>query len=79
MKKQFQIGHVYTIQFWDHCKGEEKILCEVTIEATKEDETFVYGTWWRIITKDKELASVNHEMISIVKSAIVKKNKVRGR
>lgn len=77
MKSKFKIGSVYTIQFWDHCKGEEKILCEVTIEITREDESFIYGTWWRIITKDKELASLNHEIISIVKSAIVKK-KVAG-
>ena len=73
MKKKFKVGQKYTIQFWDHCLEKEKILCEVTMWITEEDDTHVYGTWWRIITDEAWIEELNREMVSIVKSAITKK------
>jgi hypothetical protein len=75
MRRSFKVGEKYTIQFWDHCLEEDKILCEVTLWVTKEDKTFVYGTWWRVLTEDTELEESNREMLSIVKSAIKRKRK----
>lgn len=72
MKNQFKVGNKYTIQFWDHCKGSEALLCEVTLWITKEDKDFVYGTWWRIID-DEEAEEDNREMVTIIKSTIAKK------
>lgn len=73
---KFKIGEKYTIQFWDHCLGEFKVLCEVTMWITKEDKSHVYGTWWKVITDDKEVEESNREMTSIIKSTIVKKRKL---
>jgi hypothetical protein len=73
MKKKFKIGSKYTIQFWDHCLEKEKILCEVTMWITEEDDTHVYGTWWRILTEDSDIEEANREMVSIIKSTIIKK------
>lgn len=72
MRNKFRLGCKYTIQFWDHCKGDEALLCEVTMWITKEDKDFVYGTWWRIID-DIEAEEHNREMVTIVKSTIHKK------
>lgn len=62
----------------DHCKGSETLLCEVTIWVTKEDKNNVYGTWWKVITEDKETEELNREMVSIIKSTIVKKRKLHA-
>lgn len=73
---KFKIGSKYTIQFMDHCKGDETLLCEITVWITREDKNTVYGTWWRVITDDKETEIGNREMVSIIKSTIVKKRKL---
>lgn len=73
---KFKVGHKYTIQFMDHCKGDETLLCEVSIWITKEDKKNITGTWWRVITDDKETEELNREMVSIIKSTIVKKKKL---
>lgn len=73
---RFKVGCKYTIQFWDHCVGEDKVLCEVTMWITKEQKHHVYGTWWRVLTDNEETEENNREMLSIVKSAIVKKRKL---
>ena len=75
--KKFDIGSKYTIVFWDHCIEQFKVKCEVTIYITKEDKSHVYGTWWRVITDDEEVERNNREMVSIVKSAIIRKRKSR--
>lgn len=72
----FKIGDKYTIQFHDHCTGSFKVVCEVTIYVTSEDKTHVYGTWWRVLTDDKEVEEHNREMVSIIKSTIIKKRKM---
>ena len=74
---KFKVGEKYTIQFWDHCVGEFKVLCEVTIYITSQDKTHLYGTWWRVITDDKAVEANNREMVSIIKSTIFKKRKFR--
>ena len=76
MGTNFIVGSKYTIQFWDHCLGQFKILCEVTIYITSQDKTHLYGTWWRVITKEESIEESNREMISIVKSTIVKTKKL---
>jgi len=70
---KFKVGSKYTIQFLDHCKGDDTLICEVTIWITKEDKTTIYGTWWKIINTDKETEELNREMVSIIKSTITKK------
>ena len=73
---KFKIGAKYTIQFLDHCKGDDTLLCEVTMWITKEDKNTVYGTWWKVLTNDKETEEINREMVSIIKSTIKKKRKL---
>lgn len=73
---RFKVGSKYTIQFYDHCVGNFKVLCEVTIWVTKTDRSHVYGTWWKVITDDKEVEESNREMVSIIKSTIIKKKKL---
>lgn len=75
MKSLFKIGEKYCIQFHDHCIGEFKVVCEITIYVTKEDETHVHGTWWRVITDNHEVEESNREMVSVIKSTIIKKRK----
>lgn len=77
MRKKFAVGSKYIIQFHDHCLGDFKVLCEVMIMVTKEDETSVYGTWWIVVTDDKEVEEANREMVSIIKSTITKKRKIK--
>lgn len=72
---KFEIGGKYSIRFHDHCVGEFDVLCEVTIWVTKETKTHVYGTWWKVISDDPEVEEFNREMVSIIKSAIVKRKK----
>ena len=73
---KFKLGEKYTIQFWDHCLGDFKVLCEVTIYITKQSKVHLHGTWWRILTDDSEVEESNREMVTIIKSAIVKKRKL---
>lgn len=73
---KFKIDEKYTIQFMDHCKGDDALLCEVTLWITKEDKKNVYGTWWRIITDEEQFEKDNREMVTIIKSTIVKKRKL---
>ena len=73
---KFKIGDKYTFQFYDHCVGESKVLCEVTMYITKEDKSHIYGTWWRVLTEDEETEKANREIVSIIKSTIVKKRKL---
>ena len=73
---KYKIGSKYTVQFLDHCKGEDTLLCEVTIYVTGEDKNTLYGTWWRVITDDEELEELNREMVSIIKSTIKSKRKI---
>jgi hypothetical protein len=73
---KFKVGEKYCIQFWDHCLGDFKVLCEVTIWITKEHKSHIYGTWWKVITDDDEVERNNREMVSIIKSTIVKKRKM---
>lgn len=74
---KYVLGSKYTIQFWDHCIGAEtRILCEVTIWITKEDATHIYGTWWRVLN-DPDAEVANREPVSIIKSTIVKKRKLK--
>ena len=75
---KFKIGSKYTIQFWDHCLGQFKVLCEVTIYITSQDKTHLYGTWWRVLTDDTATEEANREMISIIKSTITKTKKLSG-
>lgn len=70
---KFKLNQRYRITFWDHCKGEDRILCEVTIWTTRDDATFIYGTWWKVFHDDSETEELNREMVSIAKSTIVKK------
>jgi len=72
----FRVGSKYTIQFYDHCVGEDDLLCEVTMWITRETKTHVFGTWWRVITDNLETEESNREMVSIIKSTIVKKRKL---
>jgi hypothetical protein len=76
MKHRFKVGSKYTIQFHDHCTGDFKVLCEVTMWITDIDDTHVYGTWWKLITDDEEVEVANREMVSIIKSTITKKRKL---
>jgi hypothetical protein len=78
MKNKFKAGSKYTIQFHDHCLGEFDVLCEVTIWVTKENATHVYGTWWKVHTEDVEVEEANREMVSIIKSTIIKKAKLKN-
>lgn len=73
MRNQFKIGKKYTIQFWDHCIGSGAVLTEVTLWITKEDKNTVYGTWWKVLNEESETEEENREMVSIVKSAVLKK------
>jgi hypothetical protein len=72
----FKIGSKYTIQFHDHCKGDSKMICEVTLWITKEDKSHVYGTWWHVLDQDQETTELNREMVSIIKSTVIKKRKL---
>ena len=74
---KFKIGDKYIIQFHDHCTGNFKMLCEVMLKIIKEDSTHIYGTWWILITDDQDVEEANVEMVSIIKSTIVKKRKVK--
>ena len=74
---RFKVGEKYTIQFLDHCKGDAKILCEITIWVTRQDDDFVWGTWWKILGEDKETEDINNEIVSIIKSTITKKRKLQ--
>lgn len=76
MKRQFKVGDKYTIQFHDHCLGEFNVACEVTMYVTSEDDVFVYGTWWRVLTDDEEVEEANREMVTVIKSTITKKRKL---
>ena len=75
MKKVFEVGKKYVIRFYDHCIGDNEILCEIDIWVTKETATSVTGTWWRIINDD-EAEKVNREPVTIIKSTIIKKRKL---
>jgi hypothetical protein len=69
---RFKVGSKYCIQFHDHCVGKDDIVCEVTVYITSQTKTHLYGTWWRVITDDHELEEANREMVTIIKSTIVK-------
>lgn len=73
----FDVGGKYSIRFHDHCTGEFDVVCEVVIWVTKQTKTHVYGTWWRVITDDPEIEEANREMVTIIKSAIIKKKKCK--
>lgn len=73
---KFKEGEKYTIQFWDHCLGDFKVVCEVTIWITKQSNIHLYGTWWRVLTDDTSVEEANREMVTLVKSAIIKKRKM---
>lgn len=74
---KFEKGCKYSIRFHDHCVGEFEVLCEVTVWVISETKTHVYGTWWKVITDDKEVEENNREMVSIIKSTIVKRKKLK--
>jgi hypothetical protein len=76
VKNKFKSGCKYEIQFWDHCLEEAEILCEVDIWVTRETKTHVFGTWWRIVNS-LEHEKNNRELVSIVKSTITRKRKLK--
>lgn len=73
---KFKIGSKYTIQFMDHCKGDQTLVCEITAWVIREDKNTVYLTWWRVIDTDADTIAHNREMISIIKSTIIKTKKL---
>lgn len=70
---KFKIGKKYCIHFLDHCKGNGALLCEITAYVISEDKTTLYCSWWKVLCDDPETEEINREMVSIVKSTIVKK------
>lgn len=72
---KFKVGAKYTIQFLDHCKGNQTLFCEITAWVVSQDEKALYLTWWRVIDTDEETIEENREMVSIIKSTITKSKK----
>jgi hypothetical protein len=73
---KFKIGGQYSIKFWDHCKGDGAVLCEVAMWIISEDKTSVMGTWWKVHDEDEATTELNRETVTIIKAAIVSKRKI---
>jgi hypothetical protein len=73
---KFKVGSKYIIRFHDHCKGEDTIDCEVMLKIIKQDKLSIVGTWWIIIGENTETEEANTEMMTIIKSTIIKKREI---
>lgn len=73
---KFKVGEKYIIRFHDHCKGSNTIICEVMLKIIKQDKLNIVGTWWIVIDENEETEEANTEMMTIIKSTIIKKRKV---
>ncbi len=73
----FAVGSAYYIKFLDHIKGaSEPLYCQVLGWIIKEEEGFIVLAWWMPEDKDEQLVKDNQELLTIVKSTIIRKKKV---
>ncbi len=69
---KFIDGHCYLIRFHDHyLHGDEPVICETVGWVIRQDETYLYLTWWALDHKCKETVKNNLETYGLVKSTII--------
>lgn len=74
----FDRGGLYKIRFYDHCIGSpDKIICEVAGWVLSEDDDHVLLSYWIVDHKDEQIKADNVEYVSIIKSCIIRKKRLR--
>lgn len=66
-------GNLYYFLFLDHVlDSEELVTCEVCGRVVSQTDNQVVISWWNIIDADYETTMANRELLTIIKSAIIK-------
>lgn len=77
MRGRFEDGCLYKIKFHDHCVGIDKpVFCEAVgwvVDQTKNHITLAY---WKVQHPDEDVRKDNQEVLTVVKSCIVRKRKI---
>ena len=71
MDKSLKKNARYEVRFDDHAIGCESVECEIVAVYLRSTRAAHIFTWWKVITKDKEIFDNNLEEVSIVKGAIL--------
>lgn len=75
-RKNFEIGKLYKIRFYDHSIGsKEKMICEAVGWVIEDDSSHVLLSHWVVDTKDEQVKKDNVEPVNIVKACIIRSRK----
>jgi len=78
MVPEFDVGELYRIKFYDHAIGMvEAMECEVVGWVLKNNDLNVVITFWRLNNGCDEVKKENTEPVSIIKSTIIRKRKLK--
>lgn len=70
---KFKEGHLYEVEFLDHCAGgsaKEPMRCLAVGYVLEDRDTHVYFSSWIIKTEDIDLFNNNLESFVVIKSCI---------
>ena len=78
-KRKFILGSLYYISFLDHCLHGDinGMPTEVAGFVVEESDDNIVVSFWEPITKDMEILKENRELMTIIKSTIKRKRKVK--
>ena len=73
MKLKFKKDKIYQIKFYDHCTGEDEMVCEIVGWFTHSTRHYVFFDWWKTKAGSgcTDTEKSNRESVSILKSTIV--------
>jgi len=75
---KFEVDELYRIKFYDHAIGmSEAMECEVVGWVLESNELNVVVTFWKLNNGCEETKKDNVEPVSIMKSCIIKKRKLK--
>ena len=75
--KKYKEGSLYKITFWDHSIGEIDVLkCTVVGFCFSDNDLRVRLSHWIVHHMDKDVVKDNREPTNILKSCIVKSEKL---
>ena len=72
---RFKKSSLYYIRFYDHCIGEKEMECEVCGWVINETKIKVTISYWNVV--NKLWRENNNEPVTILKSCILEKRKIK--
>ena len=75
--KNFVIGKLYKIKFYDHSIGSKELMeCETVGWLQENDQKSILLTYWVCLSEDEDTRKENIEPVRIIKSTIISVRKL---